>query len=177
MFGGLILATAVAITAVAAVTDSRTGRIPNWLTLPSFVFGLALHCIDGGLLALGHSLLSALVCGLVPYLLFRKGAAGGGDVKLLAALGALGGVTFGIEAQLCGLSIACFYALVRLTFQGALGRTLMSSLRIAVAPLTPRRYRRPVPTELMTPVRLGVPILLGTVVAVAIRYPLLGLGS
>lgn len=96
-------------TAVAAVLDYRTKKIPNWLNVSAAALGLAYHtCLPGGMgpllalagLAIGFCLL------LLPWLL---GGGGMGDVKLLAALGAWMGpllilVSFGLAAMLaaCG---------------------------------------------------------------------------
>lgn len=84
-----VLVAAVALyTTLAAVTDLRWRRIPNWLTLPTAAAGLIYHgCFAGGWgfsaslagLAIGFALL------LIPFL---AGGGGMGDVKLLAALGA-----------------------------------------------------------------------------------------
>lgn len=34
---------------IAAITDLRSRRIPNWLTGPAFLLGLAMHLLTGGL--------------------------------------------------------------------------------------------------------------------------------
>src|SRR5262245_17655393 len=97
--------TMIAIAAVAAVIDHRTGLIPNWLTLPVLAIAPLF-----GLVVSPHHALAALVgiglCGLCPYLMFRMRALGGGDVKLLAALGGLGGATLGLETQLYSFVVA-----------------------------------------------------------------------
>src|SRR5688500_10533930 len=71
----------------AAALDYRTRKIPNWLTVPTAVLGLAFHTLapdgSGPLAALaGFAVGFALL--LLPYLL---GGGGMGDVKMLAALG------------------------------------------------------------------------------------------
>ena len=74
---------------VAAVTDWRRGEIPNWLTLPPLVLApaaFALFVSPGAALV---SIAGIFICGLVPYLLFRQDAIGGGDVKMVAAIGGL----------------------------------------------------------------------------------------
>lgn len=79
----------VALTAAAAWSDVRTDRIPNHLTLPVILGGVAasfvLDGVRGGLVAL------ALVAGVLVagFLLFLAGVLGGGDGKLLAAVAAL----------------------------------------------------------------------------------------
>src|SRR5262245_30441442 len=92
---------ALLIAAVAAVTDFRRGEIPNWLTLPPLAVAPAAYGILHGPWGALGAIAAATVAGLVPYLLFRRGAAGGGDVKLFAALGATAGLSIGIEAELC----------------------------------------------------------------------------
>src|SRR5262249_34995119 len=66
-------------------------RISNRLTYPAAALGLAVHAATGGwsgLTASALGLLLGLALFLVPFLL---GGMGGGDVKLLAAIGALQG--------------------------------------------------------------------------------------
>lgn len=75
----------------AAVLDLRTGRIPNLLTYPCLLAGLALGAISGGLGGLGLALAAMLAGGGVFLAAFLIGAGGGGDVKLMAALGAITG--------------------------------------------------------------------------------------
>ncbi len=83
---------AFAAVAVATVIDWNSRRIPNLLTFPLALAGLVLNGIVGGWMGLGGSLVG-LVLGLLIFLLFMAlGAMGAGDVKLMAALGALLGV-------------------------------------------------------------------------------------
>jgi prepilin peptidase CpaA len=156
------------VAAAAAVTDARTGLIPNWLTLPTLLAALLFHLITQGVGGLAFSLAGALACGLVPYILFRTGSMGGGDVKLLAALGALAGPQAGLEVELLGMCFAAAYGLLLLARRGALGRTLVSSVMLVVNVLLPPRLRRPVPAAEMMPMRLGVPLFLGTVASVVL---------
>lgn len=166
---------AVLVTAAAAITDARTGHIPNWLTLPPLVVGPVLHGLVDGVWGLGLSMAAILFCGLVPYLLFRRDAMGGGDVKLFAAIGALTGPVVGLEAQLLALVAASVWALGRLTWRGRLFQTLRNALFIAVNPVLPKRWRREISTELLEAIRLGGPIFTGTLFAVLSHFPLLPL--
>ena len=139
----LFLYAVLTLTGAAAITDARSGHIPNWLTLPPIALAPMIHGVRGGFFALGLSLVAVLICGLVPYLMFRKGAAGGGDVKLLTAIGALVGVSVGLEAQLLGFAAAVAYALLRLTWHGYLFRTIGNVLWaggqfVSAAPLPKR---------------------------------------
>ncbi len=165
---------ALALVAGAAASDAKTGHIPNWLTLPPLAIAPLAYLIGYGPMAAALSVLAALACGLVPYLMFRKGAAGGGDVKLLAALGAIAGASFGIETQLFGFAIALVFSLVLLTYRGRLFATLKNAAFLALNPLLPRRHRRqPVP-ESMSTIRMGVPFALGALLSVWLRVGSIG---
>jgi len=160
---------ALALAAGAAVTDARTGHIPNGLTLPALAVAPLGHLLLSGPREAALSILAALLCGLVPYLMFRKGAAGGGDVKLLAALGAIGGASFGIETQMFGFALATGFSLVVLAYRGRLLATLANALFLLVNPVLPSRYRRIAPAEVMSTVRMGIPFFLGALLSLWIR--------
>lgn len=96
----------VAVCVAASVTDLRTGRIPNKLTVSAMVGGLLFWLITG--LLTGRGLVGAegvisgtvsasllgLLCGLIPFgILVMIGGLGGGDMKLMGAIGAWGAHT------------------------------------------------------------------------------------
>ncbi len=161
---------AVLIAAIGAVTDLRTGHIPNWLTLPPLVVAPLVLGLVGGLHGFVGSLFGILVCGLVPYLLFRRGGMAGGDVKLFAAIGAVTGYDLGLEAELLAFIAAALFSLVLLAWNGKLISTLLNSVFLGLNPILPRRWRREVKPELMSSVRLGGSIFAGTLVAVLLRH-------
>jgi prepilin peptidase CpaA len=72
----------------AAITDLRFRRIPNWLTLALMASGLIQGLSGYGLLSVGQSAAGMGVGFALPLPLFLLGAIGGGDVKLLAGVGA-----------------------------------------------------------------------------------------
>ena len=75
------------IASIACVTDLRTRRIPNVLTFGAALAGLLYQFATGGIDGLGQGALGWLV-GAVVFILARAVVGlGGGDVKLLAALG------------------------------------------------------------------------------------------
>jgi prepilin peptidase CpaA len=76
------------IAGAACVTDLRTRRIPNVLTFGAALAGLVFQFATGGVEGLGQAALGWLLGALVFLLPFALGGLGGGDVKLLAALGA-----------------------------------------------------------------------------------------
>ena len=78
----------IVISLIACVSDIRTRRIPNWLTFGAAIAGLLAHtALEGvsGALTAGGGWLTGLAI-FLPF--FALGGMGGGDVKLLAALGA-----------------------------------------------------------------------------------------
>lgn len=75
----------------AVVTDLKSLRIPNWLSLVGFVAGITLHGLLGGWGGMGMAALAGIVLLLVTFPLFAIGWLGAGDVKLLAATGAIAG--------------------------------------------------------------------------------------
>ena len=164
----LIPAAMILVAAAAAASDARTGTIPNGLTLPPLLAALILYAALQGAGGLIYSLAGALICGAIPYFMFRAGSMGGGDVKLLAALGALGGPSLGLEVELIGMTFAAVYALFVLARRGKLGKTLTSSMWLAINTFLPERMRRRIPAAEMMPLRLGVPLFLGTIAGVAV---------
>ncbi len=71
----------------AAVWDLRSRRIPNRLTVPVWVAGLAWGLWTDGLAGAGDSLAGCLLMGLPFVLLFALAGGGAGDAKLMMALG------------------------------------------------------------------------------------------
>lgn len=77
-----------AFTLTAAVIDVRSKRLPNWLTVSAGVMALIFHTVTGGLSGLGGSLLGFAVGFSILFVLWLIGGGGGGDVKLMGAVGA-----------------------------------------------------------------------------------------
>ncbi len=78
---------------VGAVYDIATRRIPNAFTLPAIVFGLLLHLSFDGWRQLATATIAGLVCGFMFLLFYLAGGMGGGDVKLIAAVGCCAGLS------------------------------------------------------------------------------------
>ena len=124
---------ALAVSALAAVIDLRTGHIPDWLTLG--LLGLAPvargaaafvhhHSWHSALLVASFSVLSGVGAGIIPALLARSGGLGGGDVKLFAAIGAACGIFVGFYAQTYAYVFAMVQAILVVLRQNKLKRTL-----------------------------------------------------
>lgn len=83
----LFVACIVVFTAVASVWDLRTRRIPNAVTVTGFVVGLLYQVSFHGLAGLREAALGFCVGFGFFFLLWMLGSGGGGDVKLMAAVG------------------------------------------------------------------------------------------
>jgi len=178
----LFLSLTLAVCAVAALWDFRTGLIPNWLTLSAAAAGIVGHWAYGSLsidarAGLQEALISAaglVLCALSPGALYLKGAMGGGDLKLFAAIGALCQPLIGIEVQLYALIIAAIFAPARLAYQGRLLRVIAGTLSVALNPFLPPSRRHALPPDALTSFRLGPAIFAGAALSVALRgYALL----
>jgi prepilin peptidase CpaA len=109
----------ILLTLVCAVTDWRHGKVYNALTYPAAAFGLALSAF------VDSPPLSSSASGLVACLLFfgalwYAGGLGAGDVKLLAAVGALKGLPFVAHACFYIVCAAAVAGLFLLAWQGRL---------------------------------------------------------
>lgn len=163
------LVTAALIALVAAYIDYKTGHIPNWLTLPALCAAPVAHLfaaiITGhagrAIEAAGFSIAGAVLAALIPLLLYRANAIGGGDVKLLAALGALCMPMIGVEAEFYAFMAAALFAPARLLWQGKLLLTLKNTLAIITNPFRAAHKRREVTPEMMTSLRFGPAIFVG----------------
>lgn len=79
------------VVTLAAVYDLRFRRIPNWLSLSGLMLGLGLNVLLGGGTGLRAAALG-IGCALAVYLpLYLVRGMGAGDVKLMAAVGAMTG--------------------------------------------------------------------------------------
>jgi prepilin peptidase CpaA len=156
---------AVSVALVAAAFDVARGTIPNWLTLPVLMAAPLVHAFAAGPEALGLSLLGGLACGAIPCWLFTRGGIGGGDVKLLGALGSLVGTDAGLRIELAALFTALLYALAALAWRGTLLPTLARALRILIRIFQHHDVAGSVlEAELTTSVRLGPPIAAAAIV-------------
>jgi prepilin peptidase CpaA len=166
----IVFGLALAIAGIGAVTDYRTGHIPNWLTLPPLAIGPIGYGIAFGFEAVFAVLVGILICSIVPLLMFRLGGMAGGDVKLFAAIAAIVGPDIGLEGEFLAFVVAGIYSLGRLTWDGKLLRTLGNTLALGVNPVLPKRMRRTVSPELRETLRLGGAIFAGLLISVLGRF-------
>jgi prepilin peptidase CpaA len=123
-----------------AYTEHVSNRVPNLLTVPAVIAGLAISCAHDALLSqpglLGHVIATVIpvaVCA-VPYVC---GWIGAGDIKLLAAIGALKGLPFlmlvFINVAVIGAIMAIYIAVKAIVKRKDSSRLLQQRLPYAYA--------------------------------------------
>lgn len=112
-----IVATLVLLLLVATVTDVRENIIYNWNTYPGILLGFALRWFDGGMSGFEDSIKGFLVCGFLMLICFVLFQLGGGDLKLIAMMGAFLGFERGVEALLWTLVLGGILGLAVVIWQ------------------------------------------------------------
>jgi prepilin peptidase CpaA len=104
----------IGLTLCAAWTDWRSRRIPNWLTVPGLLAGIAINSSAQGLQGAKSSLEGAglaLVL-LLPVVILR--GLGAGDWKLMGALGAFAGPTRFLSILTVSVLVAGAMAIIQM---------------------------------------------------------------
>jgi len=155
----------VVVVLTAAVIDILTRRIPNWLSLPFLVAGVAISAVRGGVPGMISSIAGIALATAVMGVFWYLQGMGMGDLKLLAAVGAWVGpgqlVLALVATGIAGGFLAVGYAL----WHGSLGRALDSTAELIAG--LPKQGLRPHPT-----------IILDNVVALRMPYgPAIAIGT
>jgi len=128
----------VILAAVAGWTDWRSRRIPNWLTVPGLLVGIAANAVAGGWGGLKTSLLGAglglLV--LLPFVFIRS--LGAGDWKLAGALGAFLGWRALADVLMGSVFVAGIMALGLVIYKRRMKETLRNIGRLLASMFTLR---------------------------------------
>jgi Flp pilus assembly protein protease CpaA len=165
----------IGLVILAAWIDIRQRRIPNWLTGGLIVSGLVRATVIGGKGALIHSVAGVFGGAGVPLVLFALGALGGGDVKLMAGIGAWVGPMPAFTIYV----VQCLAALVLILIQSVLARRTMALLRNTVVLASGMAQRgvggvaRPF-TTIDRPLPFAVPTAVALVIVLLDRGWLLG---
>lgn len=166
----------LALLAIAAVTDFRTFRIPNWLTGGGIVFALIYAMftpIPGAAwFAPATGLLLGFVLTIPMYIMRIMGA---GDVKLIAMIGAFLGPADTVYAILFSFIFAGAAAIAFAAARGAIGR-LFVNVRSILSGLAWSAIGGIRPTARLEPgasigkLAFGISIALGTSAYVVARH-------
>ncbi len=162
---------AVALALIAGWTDWRSRRIPNWLTVPGLLLGVAANGLAAGwpgvkssLLGVGLGLLL-----LLPFVLLRS--LGAGDWKLAGAVGAFVGPGMLVDLLVLSVFVAGIMAFGLVIYKRRLGQTLRNIGHLLASLFT---FHMPGPeVSLDNPQSLKVPYgvaLALTLVLYGVRY-------
>ena len=162
---------AVLLALIAGYTDLRSRRIPNWLTVPALLIGMAVNTLLSGWIGMKISLLGALLglALLLPFVLLRS--LGAGDWKLAGALGAFTGPAALVDVLLGSVFVAGLMAVILIIYKGRVRQALRNIGHILVSLVTFRlpgaRVSLDNPEALKVP--YGVALALTVVIYVAAR--------
>lgn len=168
----IVYVLAFATAAIACLTDLRTRRIPNAVTFASALAAVFYHAIDGAGPGLWQACAGWSVGVAFFFVPFALGGMGGGDVKLMGALGAWLGpadvVWLGLYAGVAGGVLALGVSIATGYLRQALANVWLLLKHWAVV--------GPRPLDEVTLARgsgprlaYAVPILVGTVATIWLR--------
>lgn len=103
--------------AAAFITDIRTMKIPNTITITGTVLGAIYHTMTNGGTGLVFSVKGAAVGFGIMAILYAVRAVGGGDVKLFAGIGAWVGVPLTLSMLLYSILAAGCIGILILIFR------------------------------------------------------------
>ena len=158
---------------LAAATDLKDRRIPNWLTAPVALGGLLHAALAGGVATFGSHPGASVLLALPFVLLFLMAGGGAGDAKMMGAIGAWLGLSDGtvtlVSVVIAGGVLAVLWTLIRREGRTVLNNLLimaygLSALACGRQKLTDAGSVMP-PTAGMRKMPYGVAILLGVCIA------------
>lgn len=124
-------AAAMSCATVAAIWDVKSRRIPNMLTVPCFLGGLLLHYCAQGWAGLGSAAAAGAIAFVLFLLFFLAGGMGGGDVKLMAAIGSLVGLHLVANVMVATALVGGVLAVAAAMSRGQVGSMLRNVAVIA----------------------------------------------
>jgi prepilin peptidase CpaA len=153
---------ALLLLVLCAYWDVRYRRIPNWATLPGVALGLGLNGVFLGWQGLKVSGLGLLVGFGSLLILFVLGWMGGGDVKLMAAVGALKGYPFVVSALFYSLIVGVVIGVVLLIWNRKAMRTLKNMFYVIGSRVSKVVPKQDIDREQTQKLPFGLAIVLGT---------------
>jgi len=124
----------LAILAVATVSDLRTRRIPNGLSLGGTALGLLINAFTFGPSGLALAVIGCALCVGCLMPLYVSGGTAAGDVKLMAMVGAFLGPLNGFMACLFALVAGASLASLCLAWRNLAAHRLSTQLGLKPAP-------------------------------------------
>ncbi len=150
----------VVLCVAASVTDVVSRKVPNWLTVPAMVLGLGAMLVHRGPDGLVNGVLAGFTCFAFMMILRAIGGLGGGDVKLLTAVGCAGGWPFVGWAAGFGFFIGGVMGVVALIWK----KNMFEALGREIGRLVRLRLGDPAEGQ---PIPYAVALAAGTLIALA----------
>lgn len=91
---------------ISFVTDIKSMKIPNKITVPAMCLGVAFHFVVDGFTGIWHALEGGAVGFGIMLILYLCGAVGGGDVKLFGAIGTWVGTYLTLTTMMYSIFVA-----------------------------------------------------------------------
>lgn len=155
---------ALTMLAIAAISDLRSGLIPNMLVLIGAGMGVLVQLLAAGPnfgAALASMLLGLLACSIIPAILWMWGVLGGGDLKLFAATGLCVGPAAGLDIQLAAHLLAVVPLPLFFLRRGGTIRTLRGAWTLLTNVFRPAARRTPLDATQLTALRFAPAIFAG----------------
>jgi prepilin peptidase CpaA len=156
----------VTMLAIGSLTDIRTNRIPNLLTLPFALGGMAFNATANGMDGFLFSL-AGCAAGIgfliIPYLMSGMGA---GDVKLMGAVGSFLGAKETFEAFLLIALFGGIYSVALIVIRRDVFKGFFNEKLLALSSMVMLRQYVPIEIEntgQKPRLKYGVAIALGTI--------------
>ena len=156
----------------AVFFDLKSRKIPNLITYPLMLYGLAYHVISNGFSGLGFSF-TGIVAGIgifiIPYIL---GGMGAGDAKLMGGAGALIGAKGVIISGFMSILVGFMYAIILLVVHSKYGISFLKRTVVAVKTFLLTRqwiYIPPESEEKRPTLCYALPIALGTLIYIYLK--------
>jgi prepilin peptidase CpaA len=149
--------------------DVRVRRIPNVVSGPGAIAGLVLSALHAGALGVVGSVAGAALMIVLLIWPFAAGGIGGGDVKMMGAVGAFVGPRLAVMGLLIGVILGGAIMIIHLARLGRL-RDKLASLVTMVTVAAGSRSLRPLMVrsdgEAVIALPYSIPLALGTMAAV-----------
>ena len=136
MTGHPELIVALILALAAAITDLKSRTVPNRLVVVGAAAGLCLNAWISGGAGVVHSILGGVTGFLIFFPFYLLRGMGGGDVKLMGALGACMGVVAIVQTAMLASIAGAVLALAAAARYGVLGRTLANTGRLLASWVT-----------------------------------------
>lgn len=152
----------IIVLVICGITDMLYQRVFNFITYPAILTGLVLNTLGSGRLGFQASLIGFLIGFIVFFIMFLFAGMGGGDVKLMATIGALMGYPFIIYAGAFSGLFGFVMAIVVLFSRGRLFPSLRNVFGVFFSYLIPGLEKRGLNPENNFPIPYGYAMTIGS---------------